>query len=153
MHQLYCKRIAEKIVYVSSVTYFDGFCTFRVILTIHFINSNLYAKRWNDDWTQTNYMKRNVIKVPLHFATGSLPGRGETVDVKACVLGLWEDCEDPFTIRIQNCGDYNLYYLRPTQSCPEAYCFGKWTWHFSKVHTKQTRSISIHKVWYVFLCD
>ena len=60
------------------------------------------------------------------FVAGDFPSTlNEIVTGKACITGTFDECGDTLDIQIQNCGDYNLYYLVPTHTCPEAYCFGK----------------------------
>ena len=61
----------------------------------------------------------------MHSDPGPLPASGETVTGDACVMGVLEDCEETIEIQIQNCVDYNLYYLKPPSTCDSAYCFGK----------------------------
>ena len=50
---------------------------------------------------------------------------GEVVDAKACVTGILSDCAGTIDILIKNCTDYNVYFLKSADACPEAYCFGK----------------------------
>ena len=57
--------------------------------------------------------------------SGILPSTDEIVEGQACVTGLFDDCVERLNISIQNCGHYNLYYLIPTSTCYEAYCFGR----------------------------
>lgn len=57
---------------------------------------------------------------------GSLPLQGEgTVDRTACVVGLTRSCESTISIKIRNCGTYNVYYLRKTPILASGYCFGE----------------------------
>ena len=72
-------------------------------------------------WITTNVNEMLLV-------AGTFPSTlNEIVDAQACVTGIFADCPSTVDIQIQNCGDYNLYYLVPTPSCPEAYCFGKIT--------------------------
>ena len=64
----------------------------------------------------------NFIFIPL----GNLPGNtGDTSTGFACVPGPFNDCQFNIPIEVKNCGEYNVYHLKETGACPEAYCFGK----------------------------
>ena len=42
-----------------------------------------------------------------------------------CINSFGVDCDDTFDINIKNCGDYYVYYLKPTFYCAVAYCAGE----------------------------
>ena len=59
---------------------------------------------------------------------GNLPNASEgIVERTACFLGnlAGNYCVHHLQIRVKDCGSYRVYYLYPTPSNDEAYCFGK----------------------------
>ena len=42
-----------------------------------------------------------------------------------CITSFGVDCDDTFDINVKNCGDFYVYYLRPTYYCAVAYCAGE----------------------------
>eukprot|EP00105_Crassostrea_gigas_P041617 XP_019925765.1 PREDICTED: uncharacterized protein LOC105335333 [Crassostrea gigas] len=60
------------------------------------------------------------------WLNGSLPLENEgIVNRTACVVGLTRSCESMISIKIINCGTYNVYYLRKTPILASGYCFGE----------------------------
>ncbi|XP_071143816.1 von Willebrand factor D and EGF domain-containing protein-like isoform X1 [Mytilus edulis] len=52
------------------------------------------------------------------------PAVGKTVSRLGFVAN-YENCvSKKYPIKIKNCGQYYVYYLKPVQGCPSAYCFG-----------------------------
>ena len=48
----------------------------------------------------------------------------------ACVIGMTNDCDKMYDIKIQYCPtpkDFYLYHLKPTSDITEGYCFGTYT--------------------------
>lgn len=59
---------------------------------------------------------------------GSHPSEKDgTVVQKACInfFNISNGCTQSFDIKIRNCGNFYVYFLRPTYSCAIAYCAGK----------------------------
>lgn len=44
---------------------------------------------------------------------------------QVCINSFGFVCDDTFDINVKNCGDYYVYYLRPTYYCAIAYCAGE----------------------------
>lgn len=64
----------------------------------------------------------------LNYFPGNIPNISEgIVERKVCFLGnqAGNFCVHHLQIQVKNCGDYRVYYLYPTPSNDEAYCFGK----------------------------
>lgn len=58
--------------------------------------------------------------------TGTLPTDGRVVHGKACkVKGKSHPCDTEYPISIKKCVNFMVYFLGPTKTCAEAYCFGK----------------------------
>lgn len=56
---------------------------------------------------------------------GDIPKVSEgSVSRTVCVPGVRTDCDKTYTIKVYNCGDYRVYYLKRPTACPEGYCFG-----------------------------
>lgn len=66
------------------------------------------------------------------------PAVGKTVSRLGFVAN-YENCvSKKYPIKIKNCGQYYVYYLKPVQGCPSAYCFGM----FLKVYVVQLKCIT-----------
>lgn len=66
----------------------------------------------------------------LNYFPGNIPNISEgIVERKVCFLGnqAGNFCVHHLQIQVKNCGDYRVYYLYPTPSNDEAYCFGNCT--------------------------
>jgi len=50
---------------------------------------------------------------------------GGHVVLKACIHSFGIACDESFDINVKNCGDFYVYYLKPTYYCATAYCAGK----------------------------
>ena len=69
-------------------------------------------------------------QAPVWLDLDSLPQkRNQTIEVDACVSWGFEDldgqsdcCLFTLPITVKNCGNFNVYYLGPTQACSIAYC-------------------------------
>ncbi|XP_013415298.1 fibrillin-1-like [Lingula anatina] len=48
---------------------------------------------------------------------------GAMVTLEACVGSPDSCCESLLPVQIKNCTDFMVYYLSPTVTCPQAYCF------------------------------
>ena len=59
----------------------------------------------------------------------------DVVDRIACRPGALEWCDVKYNIKVKNCSTFFVYYLPPTQTRNEGYCFGNYaktyTTHFA----------------------
>ena len=102
--------------------------------TIHEMKLNKHNERssrilifmWFDLFS---YLSQKVwITRFISFILGNLPNASEgIVERTACFLGnlAGNYCVHHLQIRVKDCGSYRVYYLYPTPSNDEAYCFGK----------------------------
>lgn len=60
----------------------------------------------------------------LYLYLGTLPSRGQRSTLNACHRGFLTCCENNFTVQVQNCIDYNVFYLTTIPACPGRYCTG-----------------------------
>lgn len=73
-------------------------------------------------------MKPVQLTVIVLYFVGEIPDTADgVVERTACFLGIavGNYCVHHLQIRVRNCGLYRVYYLYPTPSNDEAYCFGK----------------------------
>ncbi|XP_064595125.1 pancreatic secretory granule membrane major glycoprotein GP2-like [Liolophura sinensis] len=58
------------------------------------------------------------------WMNGSVPTiLNQKTSAKACMVTSQDsDCGVSLDIEVMNCGEYNVYYLRPPDTCPAAYC-------------------------------
>lgn len=61
----------------------------------------------------------------------TLPVEGQRVTLNACQRGFLRCCENPFSVEVQNCNDFNVFYLSTIPACPGRYCTGNYDRHFS----------------------
>lgn len=56
---------------------------------------------------------------------------GKEMDGTVCVPGIHTACDNTYSIKILNCGSFRVYKLKKPNTCPQAYCFGKF---YSTLH-------------------
>ncbi|XP_063433186.1 uncharacterized protein LOC134715145 isoform X2 [Mytilus trossulus] len=68
----------------------------------------------------------SFIQFPI-WAKGSFPANeGDNAILDGCVYhSEGKPCENKYSIKVHNCGEYNVYYLNATATQDEAYCFKK----------------------------
>lgn len=63
------------------------------------------------------------IKLPI-WAKGTFPANeGDEATLEGCVYTEGNNCITKYSIKVHNCGEYNVYYLNATATQDEAYCF------------------------------
>lgn len=60
-------------------------------------------------------------KFPI-WAFGSFPTENNEIDIEACVVNETSTCARKYQIKVRNCGNNYIFYLKPTAE-DEAYCF------------------------------
>lgn len=59
---------------------------------------------------------------------GTIPTEAEGAQNRtACKSSINNDCAKQYPIKVQNCGEFRVYYLVQTTGCSESYCFGELT--------------------------
>ena len=74
---------------------------------------------------------------------------------QVCINSFGVDCAATFDINVKNCGDYYVYYLRPTSSCAVAYCAGEEYIMVNNVLCCHTTQITLSLLFcfvFVFVC-
>lgn len=56
------------------------------------------------------------------WLNGTLPVGGQRVTLNACQRGFLKCCENTFSVEVQNCNDFNVFFLRTIPACPGRYC-------------------------------
>ena len=91
------------------------------------------------------YLNHNVWYCNFFSNSGNLPNASEgIVERTACFLGnqAGNYCVHHLQIRVKDCGSYRVYYLYPTPSNDEAYCFGKQCIMYPTMYISQSLTIS-----------
>lgn len=98
-----------------------------VAISDNFLSEGWYrfkSRAGNDMVTSAPSLTKCGTIYPV-WLNGSLPNIGDDiVNTTACVVGVAEECESRISIRIANCGSFNVYYLRRTPAFATGYCFG-----------------------------
>lgn len=77
------------------------------------------------------------------WMNGTVPAVGDGVVQRvACMSNIQRCCSLSWTIRVKNCGSYRVYYLKPTDYCPSAYCLEKRTYSTTTLDSSEESSAS-----------
>ncbi|CAG2250027.1 UMOD [Mytilus edulis] len=58
------------------------------------------------------------------WLNGTLPSRRQRLTINACQRGFIKCCQNTFPVEVQNCDDFNVFYLTTIPACPGRYCTG-----------------------------
>lgn len=113
--------------------YLLSMTTIYLCFIVRVYDSKIYYKRAKQKLYQTIYfifffILHQMNQFGFNYFPGNIPNISEgIVERKVCFLGnqAGNFCVHHLQIQVKNCGDYRVYYLYPTPSNDEAYCFGK----------------------------